>query len=74
MYASILVKRLTEDIEAKEVIPDNQAGFRKDRGALENIFVLRHTTDKEIQIESRKVRGPKLKVQGAVKQTSQTKY
>lgn len=46
VYAMILAERLKEDIENKRIIPDNQSGFRNNRGTIDNIFVLKYLVDR----------------------------
>lgn len=42
-------RRLGREMEEKEMLPDNQAGFRKDRGILDNIYVLNYVINRELQ-------------------------
>lgn len=46
VYAMILAERLKKDIENKRIIPDNQSGFRNNRGTIDNIFVLKYLVDR----------------------------
>lgn len=32
VYAAVLANRLRKEIEEKELVPESQAGFRKERG------------------------------------------
>jgi len=42
IYAEILRNKLEKMVEEKGLIPENQAGFRKGRSTIDNIFVLNH--------------------------------
>ncbi|UYV63823.1 hypothetical protein LAZ67_2005756, partial [Cordylochernes scorpioides] len=53
LFTSILRSRLEEWVEGRRVIPENQAGFRKERSCIDHIFTL--TT--LIQLSLRKKRG-----------------
>lgn len=50
IYAEILRNRLEE----KELVLENQAGFRKGRSAIDNIFVLCHMIQKKKEQEGKK--------------------
>ncbi|XP_071582471.1 uncharacterized protein [Temnothorax nylanderi] len=47
VYAEILRNRLEEIMEMKGMIPDSQAGFRKGRSTMDNIFILNHIVQRE---------------------------
>ena len=47
VYAEILRNRLEEVIEAKGMLPESQAGFRKGRSTMDNIFILNHIVQRE---------------------------
>ena len=49
IYATILGNRLTEEAEDKKIIPEWQAGFRKGRGAIDNIYVLNYVIGRELE-------------------------
>jgi hypothetical protein len=40
LYASVLSERMKREIEEKGVLPDSQAGFRKGRGTVHNVYIL----------------------------------
>jgi hypothetical protein len=42
LYASVLSERMKREIEEKGVLPDSQAGFRKGRGTMDNVYILGH--------------------------------
>jgi hypothetical protein len=44
LYASILSEKVKREIEEKGVVPDSQAGFRKGRGTMNNVYILDHLT------------------------------
>jgi len=48
IYAAILAKRLSEEIERKGSLPETQAGFRKGRGTMNNVRILQQVINKEI--------------------------
>jgi hypothetical protein len=39
LYSSILSEKMKIEIEEKGVIPDSQAGFRKERGTMDNVGI-----------------------------------
>lgn len=47
MYVEILRNRLKEVIETKGMLPESQAGFRKGRSTMDNIFILNHIVQRE---------------------------
>lgn len=49
MYSvqEMLRKRLEEEVEVKELLPESQGGFRRGRETLDNIFVLNHIVQRE---------------------------
>ena len=38
VYAMVLTERLRKEIEDKEILPESQAGFRKGRSTMDNIY------------------------------------
>lgn len=44
IYTEIIRKRLVVEIEEKKILPDGQAGFRKGRSTIDNIYILNHDT------------------------------
>jgi len=48
VYVSVLLRRLEEEVEEKEIIPENQAGFRKGRGTIDNIFILNYLINRQV--------------------------
>ena len=55
IYATIINNRLKKEIEEKKMLPDTQSGFRKERGTIDNIYILKHAIDKEISQQGGKV-------------------
>ncbi len=49
ILAMIVNERLTKWAEEGEVLPENQAGFRKGRGTRENIFILHSLVEKQLR-------------------------
>jgi len=47
VYAEILRNRLEKEAEEKDMIPESQAGFRKGRSTMDNVFVLAHFMQRE---------------------------
>jgi len=47
MYAEILRKKLEVIVGSKGLLPENQAGFRKGRSTMDNIFILNHIVQRE---------------------------
>lgn len=48
IYAMVLEKRLMRDVEEKQILHDSQAGFRKERGTIDNIYTLNYAVQQEI--------------------------
>ncbi|XP_071580229.1 uncharacterized protein [Temnothorax nylanderi] len=46
VYAEVIRSRLEKEAEEKGMIPESQAGFRKGRSTIDNIFVLNHLIQK----------------------------
>ena len=42
IYTEVIRKRLEKEVEEKMLLPEGQAGFRKGRSTLDNIFILNH--------------------------------
>ncbi|XP_076684076.1 uncharacterized protein LOC143377049 [Andrena cerasifolii] len=47
VYAAVLGERLEQEVEGKGMIPENQAGFRRGRGTVDQIYVLNHMIGKQ---------------------------
>ena len=55
LYAMVIGERMRSEIEAKGILPDSQAGFRRGRGTMDNVYILNHLIEKEIQKKSGKM-------------------
>ena len=53
IYASVLANRLREDVEGRELVPQNQTGFRKGMGTIDNVYVLNYLINRQINKEER---------------------
>lgn len=47
IYAEVLKNRLEEEEEYLEILPESQAGFRRGRSTMDNIFILNHLSQRE---------------------------
>jgi len=48
IYAGILEEKLREETESKRMIPQNQVGFRKDMGVMDNIYVVNYLINRQL--------------------------
>lgn len=55
IYADILRCRLEKEMEHKDMLSESQAGFRKGRSTMDNIFVINHVIQREKEKEDKKV-------------------
>jgi hypothetical protein len=51
VYAMIVEERLMKEMNERGVLPDGQAGFRKGRGTMDNVYILNHIIGNEIKKE-----------------------
>jgi hypothetical protein len=49
LSASVLSERMKREIEENGVLPDSQAGFRKGKGTMDNVYILDHLTRNELR-------------------------
>jgi len=49
VYAEVIRNRLEVETVSKDLIPESQAGFRKGRSTLDNIFILNHVLQRELR-------------------------
>ena len=49
VYTSVLAERLEEEVEEKGMMPEGQAGFRKGRGVIDNIYVLNYLVERQLE-------------------------
>jgi hypothetical protein len=55
VYAMILEERLMKEMNERGALPDRQAGFRKGRGTMDNVYILNHITGNEIKKRGSKI-------------------
>jgi len=55
IYVMTLAERLAEELEVKKIIPQNQAGFRKGMGTIDNIYVLNYLINRQIKYRGGKM-------------------
>ncbi|KAL6431964.1 hypothetical protein ACFW04_007414 [Cataglyphis niger] len=48
VYASVLAGRLSKEVEEKGLVPQNQTGFRRGLGTMDNIFVLNYLVNRQL--------------------------
>lgn len=54
VYVAMLAERLKEEVEEKELIPQNQTGFRKSLGTVDNIYLLNYLISRQLKRKWRK--------------------
>jgi len=54
IYTEIIRKRLEEEVENKNMLPESQTGFRKRKSTLDNTFILNHLVQKGQDMDRRK--------------------
>lgn len=55
IYASVVANRLIEEAEKKRILPEWQAGFRKERGTIDNVYVLNYVVGRELEKEKKMI-------------------
>lgn len=55
VYAAILNKRIKEQIEEQRILSDTRAGFRRGMGINDNVYVLQHVVERELNKRAGKV-------------------
>ncbi|XP_024877156.1 golgin subfamily A member 6-like protein 22, partial [Temnothorax curvispinosus] len=55
IYTAILAERLRKEVETKNLIPENQAGFRKGMGTMDQIFALNYLVNRQLGKEKGKM-------------------
>lgn len=60
IYASILNDRIIQSVEEKGGWGDNQAGFRKEQGCMDNVYILRQMIEKVIKEKGKREGGLKV--------------
>lgn len=53
VYAEVLAGRLREEMEGKGLLQETQAGFRKGRGTIDQIFILNYLVNKQVEKKGR---------------------
>lgn len=53
IYPEILRKRLEREVEEKGILPESQAGFKKGRATVDNVFILDHLVQREKRKEKK---------------------
>lgn len=49
IYALVLTERLRKEVEGKGMLSKNQVGFRKGKGTMDNIFVLKYLINRQLK-------------------------
>ncbi|KYN22115.1 hypothetical protein ALC57_05489 [Trachymyrmex cornetzi] len=49
VYTAILAEKVREEMEEKQLIPDNQTEFRKGKGTMDNVHVLNYLINRQIR-------------------------
>lgn len=57
VYAVVLAERLKMEVEEKGLIPQNQTGFRRGMGTMDNIYVLNYLNSKQANREKKRENG-----------------
>ncbi|TGZ53811.1 hypothetical protein DBV15_10472 [Temnothorax longispinosus] len=65
IYAAVLAERLMKEMVEKQILPETQAGFRKGRVVMDNIFILNHLVDRELNGAGKKVNAFSIDLKGA---------
>ncbi|XP_071577594.1 uncharacterized protein [Temnothorax nylanderi] len=55
IYMAVLAERIRKEVETKKLIPDNQAGFRKGMGTMDQIFALNYLINRQLGNEKGKM-------------------
>ncbi|XP_071648500.1 uncharacterized protein [Temnothorax longispinosus] len=55
IYTAVLAERIRNEVEMKNLIPDNQAGFRKGMGTMDQIFTLNYLINRHLGKEKGKM-------------------
>ena len=55
IYTAVLAERIRKEVETKNLIPDNQAGFRKGMGTMDQIFTLNYLINRQLGNEKGKM-------------------
>lgn len=55
IYASVLADKIRWEIESKKIIPENQTGFWKGMGMLDNIYVISYQVNRNLEKKGEKL-------------------
>lgn len=55
IYAALLTERVREEVERGGMIPQNQTGFRRDMGTVDNIYVLNFLLNRQLEKKGGKI-------------------
>lgn len=55
IYAGILAEKLKNEMEEKEALQETQAGFRKGRVTMDNVYVVQHVVKQKLKEKGGKV-------------------
>jgi len=55
VYTGVLADRLRAEVEKKSIIPDNQAGFRKGKSTIDNVYVLNYIVNRNLGKKGEKI-------------------
>ena len=54
-YESVLAERLRKVVEGKGLLPPSQAGFRKGRGTIDNVYTLNYLINRQVNRKGKKM-------------------
>lgn len=49
VYATILQGKLEEEVETRRLVPDVQAGFRRERSTIDNLYILNYGGEADVE-------------------------
>jgi len=55
IYVSVLAERLNEKTEGKGIVPQNQTGFRRGMGTIDNIYAIIYLINRQLRKKGRKL-------------------
>lgn len=55
IYTIMLTERLKRETKEKRIIPENQAGFRRGMGTIDNIYVLSYILNRQVERKGEKL-------------------
>lgn len=53
VYIEVLAERLREEVKGKGILPENQTGFRKGLGTINNIYVINYLANRQLIMKGR---------------------